>query len=279
MARPNVDGVEEVGVGDDVVEAKAGKNEVSSEIENFDIISQAPEEFRDRQWLKDAKDYPNLVKNYDNMQKLLGSRQVVPGQGATQEEIDSFFLGVRPEKKESYDFPNKDLGESDVGKLQQVFHDAGLHQAQVDKLISSMSNMSSETIDNYEKAKRETQNKEFDVFMKDKFGESKDEAFTKATTLLRELVPQDLSSKVKDMGNEELGILTVALNNVYDKYIKPDSVSVGSVTSVVSEQQLIQDMQNIMRTPEYSDTMDPAYDVTKARVAEISEKIARLRKK
>jgi len=110
---------------------------------DFDWRGQIPEQFSKEPVLSNVKDIPDLVTQFVNSQKLIGTEKIAkPNANWTEEQWNDFWGQVgRPESPEAYKIPtgealdgiefNEDTVKTALGK----FHELGLQQKQVDGVM------------------------------------------------------------------------------------------------------------------------------------------------
>ena len=111
-----------------------------------------PEDLRDNETLSKFKDVGSLSNSYLELQKMVGSRDKIPTEESSEEEVNSFYnkLG-RPETPDSYDIKVPDQGGMAVPydeKLYSEFlttaHKSGLTNRQAQDAIDFYAKMNEE---------------------------------------------------------------------------------------------------------------------------------------
>ncbi len=109
-----------------------------------------PDDLKSNPSVTKFKDKASAVKGYIELEKSLGGRVKVPGEGATPEELNAFYnkLG-RPETKDGYEFDmtaeGKDINvfelipdfKAQVEQFADLAHQLGLPKATAQKLVAS----------------------------------------------------------------------------------------------------------------------------------------------
>ena len=86
--------------------AKVPFGELAPETETYRLDNFIPEELKDKPYIKNLKDFPDLFNQFSNAQELLGKRpNDIPDSQSTPEDWDKFYNKVgRPEHAEEYKF-------------------------------------------------------------------------------------------------------------------------------------------------------------------------------
>lgn len=103
-----------------------------------------PEEIRNEPCLDNMKNVTTLAKSYVNSQKMIGKNKIaLPGENATQEEIDAFYTALgRPEKAELYKHDKVELPEgiglddATVAEFRNFAFENGISQSVFEKALA-----------------------------------------------------------------------------------------------------------------------------------------------
>ena len=103
-----------------------------------------PEELRNEPCLENVKNFATLTKSYVNSQKMIGKNKIaLPGENATQEELDAFYTALgRPEKAELYKHDKVELPEgiglddAAVAQFRNFAFENGISQAVFEKALA-----------------------------------------------------------------------------------------------------------------------------------------------
>ena len=133
--------------GDNLIQAEESVEEATWQTDHL------PEDLRDNETLSKFKDVGSLGNSYLELQKMVGSRDKIPTEESSEEEVNSFYnkLG-RPETPDSYDIKVPDQGGAAVAydeKLYSEFlttaHKSGLTNRQAQDAIDFYAKMNEES--------------------------------------------------------------------------------------------------------------------------------------
>ena len=228
---------------------------------NFSI----PEAYRDRGWAKDIKSPDDLWKLTDNAQSLIGKRPAgIPTADAPQEEWDKFYQAVgRPSAPSEYKLTDEFEGLPEGVKLdeykskaQELAHKIGLSPKQAEDLWNGYMNMELESVKGLQEQalQREAElDKEFDQLSSTLFGDSFKDVSEQAQRYLGEVLPdelRDVPAALADNPKALLALIKIAnhsqteIRNVKKKYGAEDKLASGSQASAVSQQEILQKMND-----------------------------------
>lgn len=117
-----------------------------------------PEDLRENETLSKFKDVGSLGSSYLELQKMVGSRDKIPTEESTEEEVNSFYnkLG-RPESPDAYDIKVPDEGGTGMKYDQKLYadflqtaHQSGLTNKQAQDAIDFYAKMNEESSINSE---------------------------------------------------------------------------------------------------------------------------------
>ena len=240
----------------------------------IDMATAIPPEYRDKSYFKDL-DFPGLIKQHAELQSKLGQRPPVgvPGADATSEQIESFYASLRPKEATSYEFPETEFSkaqprdENFQNQMRDVFHKAGISQHQANILTEGydeiLTGLHSKVTENDQK---------FDDQITEIYKDGREEALTRAKDLMSQNIPESLKPLLNEIPNNALLLLTTTLNNVYDKYIKEDSIHDGDPT-FGDPVALRREAMEIMQSNAYKDFRNPGHEAAKQKVAELYKQI------
>lgn len=143
------------------------------------------EEYRDSQLVKDAKGMDDVVKGAIHAQSMVGrDKLVIPDENSTDEEVDAFHVKLgRPEKRDGYEFPDLELGESAkiddkaVESFKDVCFKNGLPQRVMAEIAQCHGDSVKAQIEAVDTARKE-QLVAFDKEMRDELGTAYDQKMT-----------------------------------------------------------------------------------------------------
>lgn len=253
-----------------------------------DFISQVPEEYREKEYMKGIDSMDSLLKTFDNAQSLIGKKTVgIPTQEDPPEKWSEFYNKMgRPESPDNYEFEKVEmpeginLPEEMSESFRKVLHDAGLTQTQAKQLKKAYDeNM----LEQYQKLKAdqdaqfEEMNNEFESMLDKHFGDRKDEAAERVNKLLADHAPAEFKDHLSQLDNKNLMLMTTVLDNIHKKYIGEGRIPEGdSTNSDTTVESLRAEGQKLMKSDAWKNPMDTQHDATKKRVGEIYKEVARL---
>jgi len=124
-------------MSEEAIQADTGSQEAAPAPSFYETL---PEEIRNEPSLRNFADAGSLAKSYVHAQRMIGADKVaIPGHSATPDEWRAVYnkLGA-PDKADAYQFDGLD-DETATALRQQVF-DAGLTQAQANKMVDFYNN-------------------------------------------------------------------------------------------------------------------------------------------
>lgn len=236
-----------------------------------DFISSLPEEFRGKEYLKDVKDMPALLKKLDGAQTLIGARPAgIPQENAAPEEWNKFnkAWGV-PEKAEEYDIgevPKELPRNEDFEKnMRLAFQKAGLSKRQAKLLSGEYHTIVTAQLKEMGLAV-EQQNVNFDTLATETFGERKDKALANGKALIAKYVPEKMKAHVAGLSNENLIVLASVLDGITKDFIKDDQLPGGAGGSAPTTDEKRAEARKLMASPAFSDANHPEHKATVERV-------------
>ena len=175
-----------------------------------------PEEHKAEESLKKITNFPDLVKGYVEGQKLSGKKGlVVPGEGASEDEVNAFHTAIgRPEKASDYKFDKAKLPEGMVAdeKMEGVFRDIahknGLNQKAASEIVAGINNYMIEGFNTNNKSIEENQ-KESVKLLKTIWGKDYDANFKLAESAFKSFAPDaETQEMFGELGNNPAVIRT-----------------------------------------------------------------------
>jgi hypothetical protein len=257
----------------------------------LDMATALPPEYRDKPYFK-GKDFVSIVKEFDNAQKLIGSRPAgIPAENAAPEEFEKFFSSLKPKDLAQYVLPETEF--SKAGKrtpeyektVREAMSLAGIHPKQAEKLMSWYEGqiavgekMQAEKAA-AEKVSRETQ---FEALLDKTFGAQKQQTLDRVKSIMSEQAPTEhkeaVSKALDGMSNEQLFALTVVIDNIHKNYIAEDNPPGGGAPAGGDPASLQREAEETMRSAAYKDFRDPGHEAARAKVQQLFTRIAGLRK-
>jgi hypothetical protein len=263
-----------------------------------------PTEYQEKPYIQELLKHenpgPELFKQFDNLQKMLGSRNStgVPTAEASQDEWDRFFGSLAPASADEYDLTTPEFGEAD-----QEFADF-YKQYRTDEDIKAAKELALqhkipaklfgpfakawearqvEQIRELRKAQKEAETRldgEFETLMKQNFGGDIEKVRTYAKDFVAKHAPGVTKETLTGWPNEILIQLASMAQSVHKMYEKPDSFNPPATSaSAVTESDLQAELTQLQSQKSYYSSLDTDHPKTMARVHEITKQLAELRKK
>ena len=210
--------------------ATGGTGPIDPRLRNLKV----PEKYAAEPWAKEIRSVDDLWDKMKGAQKLIGKDKIVlPGEGATKEEMDAFYTRMgRPANPEGYVFQSIDALKEverninlDHG-MKKIFHDEGIPKVVGERIVSKyealMYDMHKPMLEN--SAKREM---DFQRLSNEVLGPDKSTAIEAFKSVMKETLGDKahLASKIENMSNEELLPLIVFSKNIHDKYTGENRVN------------------------------------------------------
>jgi len=206
-------------------EDKSGRDDLTNSNDDSnlsDFTKSIPESFRSKAYMADVIDMEGLMKKFDGAESLIGkNRTVVPGEEATDEDLNNFYKTIgRPEKADDYD-AGLEEGKTDelFNKLKPAFHQSGLTQRQAKNLLKHASPIFQEMASKSAEADAAT-NKEFDDMSTKYLGAEQDTIIKNARVMIDKHAPAELSKLMGGMDNKSLLITAAVLNTIHNAVYK-----------------------------------------------------------
>lgn len=242
-----------------------------------ELSNLVPEQFRDKPYIKNIKDVNDLFTQFDNAQKVIGSRPGgIPEDGATEEEIEKFYNSLRPKEQAGYDNISFQDGVDDTFKdsVRQMFFDAGLSKKQAEKIMSGFDQLTAPMLQQKQEAEKQ-KDIEFDQLATKVFGTNQETVINTAHKMLQKYAPAELKGHIAGLSNEQLLVLGGTLYNINRQHFQedavPDNTGISDVGNTVEE--LSNQARQLMSSKEYRDPMHPQHDATRKKVDDAYEKM------
>lgn len=245
------------------------------------FVDSIPEAFRDKPYLKDIDSMDKLLVNFDNAQKLIGSRPAAAlSKDMPVEDLQKALEPLIPAAANEYTFPESEYrqkfgyDEAFQGDIQNLFHSAKLMPWQAEALSKGYDDLMLKTVSENNKS-LEARDAEFDQRLKDTFGGKESEVLKTTNALLKENIPQELHEHVEKLSNEALFVMTHFAKNIQDKYISEDKSNIGGGTGQASSESLRAEAQKLLASEAYKDFRHPSHEATVQKVQDIYKQVAR----
>lgn len=232
-------------------------------------LSYLPESYRENPAFNKYKSQDEFFKGVENLQKLVGQKQIVngiqvPGENATPDEMNAFYSSLgRPESAEKYEF-SKDIQlhegldlATEAKGISEIAFNLGLNKTQADGLMKAYAQMRNDLFQESETKVKET----FDKALVTAFGTDFKESLALAKRGAKAL---GIADKLDQEGISS-NPLVLKLCAELGKFTGEDSFENGKGDS---NESLLEEAKRLMASPEYKS--DPK---TQARVTEIFQKV------
>lgn len=268
---------------------------------DIDWSSYVPEDLRDKpyfqQILKSENPGKELVTQFDNAQKLIGSKpQAVPKDDAPDEDWNKFYETVRPEKADEYELKPADLGkgkehiteflkqqgadEAFLKETKELMHKHGLTKRQAG-FVSDLENKFLGRIAGVLEEQATAQanlDKHFDEIVTKTFAGDKDAAIKAGREFINKLATDKTKKYAAGLPNEALMLIADMGTQFTKKYESEDSVTPkGQADQGATADGLTSEMRTLMASEAYQNPMHVDNDKVLAQVKVLSGRIAKLR--
>jgi hypothetical protein len=246
-----------------------------------------PTEFHDRAYLKDFMEKPvgpdtfqELFKKLDGAEQLIGRKTIgIPAADAPQEEWDQYYAKVRPSDPKGYEIlkAEGEQGDEKVEEaLRSLFHKTGLTPKQAKELQGGYSELL-KGISAEAKTKAAAAEAEFAKLTQDTFGAEKDKVLERTQQMLREYAPESAKKFLGDLDNKALVVLSAAMNAIHTKFLSEDGgMKPGGAPAAASKEALRAELHTLLRSPEFTDVMNPQNMAAQQKANELATRIANL---
>ena len=193
--------------------------EMENQVASEDWRSAIPEDLQNDPTLADIQDVGSLAKGYVHAQRMIGSDKVsLPGQNATQEELDMFYnkLG-RPETSEGYEMPKENMPENAPINDEQAkmffeeAHRIGLNKQQAAALLRWQAERNVSDMEDYQK-QAEQRMQDAEMQMRKEFGSAYEQNIQMARDAAEKFGGENFINMLNEsgMGNDPNLIKTFA---------------------------------------------------------------------
>jgi hypothetical protein len=235
-----------------------------------DFINSLSEDLRTDSSLKDFRDVNGLAKSYAELNKMLGSRVALPGENATEEELNRFYSKLgRPESPDKYD-----INRENETELFKSFRETAFKSGMTDKQVKEVYNL----FDQYAKTKTkelEAENKKLEEDFTKEFGKDGENIKKNVNGLLAKNLKAEDIEVLDNLEPRAQLILIRALNGVANSMPKEGMLRGGEGATTKTMEELIKDKlkitqnnMNYANNPEYTNIMRQINDLTKQKIRE-----------
>ena len=234
-----------------------------------------PDAWKDKPYLKGVDSMEKVFAMLDGAQTLIGKNRVaVPGENATQAELDAYYEAVgRPKTAAEYKFEGADKADPKfLPKVQAALHEAGLSSKQAGIVWSKVNAALGEYMT--EKGIADTQqNTDFTKLATDTFGAERDAVLARGKELITQLASPTMKKYIETLPNESLVVLADILRNADKKYISPDGPHKPPTMGTESPDQLRAKARELMEKQGKVDRMSQEFNNMQTEIDAIYNKI------
>lgn len=189
-----------------------GGNEGDTGTEVGDTEFVLPDEHKDKPWAEKVKSQDDLYKQIENLTALAGKKNAYPEDGASTEDLDTFFEGLRPENAESYDFGEDHPNPEFAAKVGDIFFDAGISEHQANKIIPAYNALEQAALEDF------TSEEGFNKQMTDSFGEKFDAVVVSVVNEHKKHMSEEDQALMEGIPNQYLGMVYRLTNAMVKSY-------------------------------------------------------------
>ncbi len=244
-----------------------------------DFLSMIPEEIREHPSLSPIKDVSNLARSYVNAQRLIGADKLPLPANPTDADLDNIYSKLgRPESADGYEIaPDGVIVTEDVAKsYSEMAHTLRLTPDQASGILEYYKGIASSASEMSIEAETQQRNST-EMALRQEWGDEFDARLSDAGKIAKQfggadLLDMQLADGTK-VGNHPDFIKAFSkMAEFRSNVTSEDTVSDAAETSLASRHSAQQEIDAIMRGPDYTNRKDPvARDRAINRVAELYE--------
>lgn len=172
-----------------------------------------PDDYKEAGWAQNIKSYDDLWKMNANAQNLIGRKTIgVPGDDATDAELNEFYGKIRPQSASDYE-----LDEDDSKDFAQLFYDNGLSKRQVANLTQGIQSI-------FEKQNQSMFSQEgYDAELKARFGDNAQKTAQKVVDFIKQETNDEDKAALEGLPNNVMGVVYSLIDKVQTRYAVKDS--------------------------------------------------------
>lgn len=209
-----------------------------------------PEEYRKKPWAEKIKSEEDLYKQIDNLQGLVGKKNLAPDfENATEAEIEDYYKSLRPADKSEYEF-----GEEYPEELKEQYSDLlyknGISKFQASNMIKQM-----QEIENQQKEIMFSK-EGFEKSLQESFGDKWQQAGGEAANLLKANLNKDDQALLEGIPNDMLAVMYRFAANINKQYGAKETGLAGeyagqapSIDLKAEQSKLIKEIQGLKNRP------------------------------
>lgn len=259
-----------------------------------------PYEYKDANYLEGVDSLEKLLKQHDNVQKLIGKKTIgVPDSTASAEEWNEYYNKIRPETADKYELKKFELPDDkqhykdifdtvnteEVDKqYKEIAHKHGLSAEQAAGLYQDMNNVflnANDTIyaQQIESLKEAQQAKEestraFQKIVDEKLGDGQDKAIDIANKMMQDAAPDLVLNKLTDLPPELKAAMAVVLSGVHKKYVAEDGdFNQGDTPFSGSLDQLYEQRMSLMAERLNAERYSPKWTEANTKIEQLNKVI------
>ena len=234
-----------------------------------ELKSITPPEYREKGYIKDAKDLPAVFKMLDDAKTFISQKDsVIPGDGATDEQLATYrkAIGV-PETPEGYKFPEPQEGQTVNEEFQKrvagLLHKVGASEKMFNELVPGFDEIVAELGANAQMSDEDF-NKEFSTA----FGNEADDIVNRVEPLMAEHSHESLQDVRETLNNRQLAYVSSIIDSIAKAHISEDYLPQnGQIPStVMSEADKVAEGTKLMETEAWENSFDPGHDAMVIRI-------------
>lgn len=262
--------MDEAGAGDGAGSGDAGGASGDAGNQGGNWRDSLSEDLRNNDSLSKFTDINALAKSYVNAESMIGKDKIVLPTNESEWSEAYNKLG-RPETAEGYDVSlpeNTPIDENFFSGFKQAAHDAGLNQAQLQKLTEWYTGETGKAIQDQQLSQENAYNDSV-AALKHTWGEKFDQNLNLANRVLDQFGSDELSALLDQTGLDNNPVMTEFLFNV-SKLSSEGTLEQGQGQADSLDPTQIQDKINeLMATNAYVDKMDPGHTSTVGKVQKL----------
>jgi len=203
-----------------------------------------PKELRDHEALQDVNKPGELANRYVETKQKLDNAVVLPGENATDEELQKFYNKVgRPETPDEYQFDEVPEGlnrdEEFESWFKQTAHKLGLTREQAKGLFSEYNNLVSQN-EQSRQQQRQQQREKAQGELKQELGEEYDTKITQAQRAVSQLGGDDLKAALDESGYGDDPRMVKAFIKIAES-VSDDTLELGQGTGTKDERKWLKE--------------------------------------
>jgi len=235
------------------------------------FLDSLPEEYREKEWVKQFKDMNGLLKSQEDTKAALSRRPSgIPDDNASDADKAAFHkaLGV-PDTPDGYKLADMPEGyeptEADTKyhtEVKQLFHDSKISPSQAVALEAGWAKMM-EGYSGDSEARQAKLDTDFDTLTTDLYGDQRDTVLAQGKALISAHADEKVKPFINELSNNALAVLSSVLNNISKEFIGADNLPAiqdTAPTGVQTNQEIRAEVRKLMDNPGYGDPSHKEHD-------------------